>query len=115
MMFSDLTRYTARALKNIIATSVTMNGGIFRRATAVPLSTPMRPPTITIRVIATTTAYGFPPSKPPCSERAKPQRGLFVKSTGSTCEVITTAPTTLTSAIIEVCERSMPPTIKTKV
>ena len=98
-----------------MATRVTMNGGIFNFATARPFRNPILIPTASITTIAAGTAPPLPASHPPCSENTTPQSGLCWNLAGSKRVAITIAPSTLVTAIIEVCDKSMPPTISTNI
>jgi hypothetical protein len=95
-MFCELVTHTASPLKKIIPVSVTMNGGIRNPTTATPFNPPITAPTPTIASTPTGTASGCPASHP-CSP------------------LITAAPNTLATAIIEVTDKSIPPVIITAV
>jgi hypothetical protein len=83
----------AKPLANVITASVARNGGMRRRATARPLTSPTPTPTASMAAIPRT---ALPGKAPPAS-------------------VMTFAPATLASATVAVTDRSMPPVTRTSV
>ena len=94
LMLRDRVRKMASPLTNIIEVSVTMKAGSSSRATARPLNRPTAAPASSIAATPAGTASGLPASQPSLA-------------------FITTAPVTLASAMVEVCDRSMPPASST--